>query len=269
MGVDGHQGQWALNLHGRGIVPSIGTGCVVIEPSSDAAMLGIRQDGGRMPTTSRRSLALAAVALLLVAACAPASDAPVGSAAPPASPPATAAAPSGTPDAGSVPSASPGSTAEPSAGNPVVIDRRWATAELVDVATGQPFRIADLVAGGRVVFVEPMAIWCTNCRAQQADAMTALGRLDRSRVAWIGLDVDPSETAEALVAYGPRWGFDFTYALAGSEVARALVDDFGDLVISPPSTPIVVVGTDGTVTLTDYGHKSVDQIVELARAHGA
>jgi hypothetical protein len=132
-----------------------------------------------------------------------------------------------------------------------------------------PFRIADLVASGRVVFVETMAIWCTNCRAQQADAMSALGQLDRSRIAWVGLDVDPSETAEALAAYGPRWGFDFTYAVAGRDVSRALAADFGDLVLSPPSTPIIVIGTDGRITLTDYGHKSVEALLALAADHGA
>ena len=168
---------------------------------------------------------------------------------------------------------SPGDpSAVPSGGSAApgfVLDRPWATAELVDVRTGQPFRVADLVAAGTVVFLEPMAIWCTNCRAQQADAMTALAQLDRSSVVWLGLDVVPSETAEALADYGPRWGFDHTYAIAGPDVSRALVDEFGPLVISPPSTPIIVVGTDGTVTLTDYGHKSVEQLLALAAAHGA
>jgi thiol-disulfide isomerase/thioredoxin len=166
------------------------------------------------------------------------------------------------------PDASIEPSAEPSAVG-VVVDRAWATAELVDVSTGQSFRITDLVAQGKVVFVEPMAIWCTKCRAQQADAMTALAQLDRSKVVWLGLDVEPSESAEALADYGPRWGFDHTYAIAGTDVSRALVDDFGPTVISPPSTPIVVVGTDGTVTLTDYGHKSVEQLVALAAEHGA
>jgi hypothetical protein len=221
-----------------------------------------------MPTITRRLPALLATAALLVAGCATASGTPVGSATAPTPSAAPVATPPGS--AGSRSEPPPSASASPSVSAPtVVLDRPWATAELVDVATGQPFRIADLVADGKVVFVETMAIWCTNCRAQQADAMTALGRLDRSRVAWIGLDVDPSETAEALAGYGPRWGFEFTYAIAGTDVSRALAADFGDLVLSPPSTPIIVVGTDGTVTLTDYGHKSVDQIVALAGAHGA
>jgi hypothetical protein len=212
------------------------------------------------------TLAVLAVALpLVVAGCASGSG---GSSGPTPSSVATGAPPSAqsaTPAPGEPNTVPPGETVEPGP----VLDRPWATAELVDVSTGQPFRIADLVTSGTVVFVEPMAIWCTNCRAQQADAMTALSRLDRSRVVWVGLDVDPSETAEALADYGPRWGFDHTYAIAGQDVSRALVDEFGPLVISPPSTPIIVIGTDGTITLTDFGHKSVDQIVALATDHGA
>jgi thiol-disulfide isomerase/thioredoxin len=150
-----------------------------------------------------------------------------------------------------------------------VLHQAWATASLVDVTTGQPFRIAELVAEGKVVFVEPMAIWCTSCRRQQTDAVTALSRLDRSRVVWVGLGVDRSERAEDLAAYSRRHGFDFTYAVTPTEVAQALAADFGDLVLNPPATPIIVIGTDGTVTLTPFGHKSVDAILQLAAAHGA
>jgi hypothetical protein len=31
----------------------------------------------------------------------------------------------------------------------------------------------------------------------------------------------------------------------------------------------VFIGTDGRVTLTEFGHKSPDELVALARAHGA
>ena len=220
-----------------------------------------------MPSTRRLFAAFAVLAVTLSVAVAGCASGEGGSSV--STPSAVAAgappSPSRSPASGDASPVPPGETVAPGA----PIDRPWATAELVDVSSGQPFRIADLAASGTVVFVEPMAIWCTNCRAQQADAMTALSRLDRSRVVWVGLDVDPSETAEALADYGPRWGFDHTYAIAGQDVSRALVDEFGPLVISPPSTPIIVIGTDGTVTLTDFGHKSVDQIVALAAAHGA
>jgi len=125
------------------------------------------------------------------------------------------------------------------------------------------------VADGRVVFLETMAIWCTNCRRQQGDVVVALSKLDPARVTWIGVDVDASESAEALADYSRTLGFDWPFVVAGPDLARALAAEFGDQVLSPPSTPIVVIGTDGRVTLTEFGHKSVDRIVQLAIEYGA
>ncbi len=174
---------------------------------------------------------------------------------------ASSAAPGSTPD-GSAPA---GETASPG----VQLTQAWATTQLTDVRDGSTFRIADLVAANRVVFVETMAIWCSNCRAQQKDVVKALAGLDPARVTWIGIDVDGSETASDLAAYSDSLGFDWAYAVGSADFLRALSDEFGTQILSPPSTPIVVVGTDGTVTLTEFGHKSVDRIQELAAAHGA
>ena len=151
----------------------------------------------------------------------------------------------------------------------VVLTQAWATEALTDVRTGESFRIADLVADDRVVFIETMAIWCSSCRTQQRDVVKALAALDPGRVTWIGVDVDASEKAGDLANYSLKLGFDWPYVVASTDLARALAAEFGDQVLSPPSTPIIVVGTDGTVTLTEFGHKSVDRILELAAAHGA
>jgi thiol-disulfide isomerase/thioredoxin len=149
----------------------------------------------------------------------------------------------------------------------VVLDQEWAAASLVDVSTGETFRIAD--HAGKVIILETMAIWCTNCRAQQRDVKTALGELPADSVSYIVLDVDPNEDGPSLAAYRDQQGFEGRYAIAGTAVARALAAEFGDQVLNPPSTPIVFIGTDGRVTLTEFGHKSPDEIVALARAHGA
>ena len=178
----------------------------------------------------------------------------------------TPAHPSAPSEPGGTPPDASESPPDPTAASPV-IDAAWATAELTDVATGEPFRIADLA--GKTVIVETMAIWCPSCRAQQGDVQAALDQLDPERVAYVVLDVDPSESGPALAQYQTQNGFEGTYAIAGQEVARALRDEFGDQVLNPPSTPIILIGTDGRVTLTDYGHKSAETIVELARDHGA
>jgi hypothetical protein len=114
-----------------------------------------------------------------------------------------------------------------------------------------------------------MAIWCTNCLAQQGDAYAALGAFDPARIAYVVIDVDPNESGGALKAYRERNGFTGTYAVASGDLARALAAEFGDQVLNPPSTPMVVIGTDGRVTLTAFGHKSPDEIAALAREHGA
>ncbi len=141
----------------------------------------------------------------------------------------------------------------------------WATATLTDVRSGETFRIADLVAAGKVVFLEPMAVWCSKCRAQQERAVDALARLDRSKVAWVGLDVETAESAEQLAAYSEAAGFDFTYAIADRDVSRALAEEFGDVVLNPPATNVIVIEPDGQVTHTTGGH-SADEIVEIANA---
>ncbi len=230
----------------------------------------------------RSDIAAAAAALLLVvAACSGAVGSPSATSSPasqPAATPRATTAPGATPGTspGATPGTTPGTTPGASAAGTevpsppgVVLTQAWATAELTDVRNGNTFRIADLVASDRVVFMETMAIWCSNCRTQQRDVVKALAGLDPDRVVWIGVDIEASESAADLAEYSRSLGFDWPYVLGSKEFLRALADEFGNQVLSPPSTPIIVVGTDGTVTLTEFGYKSVERIQELAGAHGA
>ena len=222
-----------------------------------------------MANTRPRAPILAAIALV-VGACAGSSSSPPTTAdggESPAPSGASFVAPGGTAPASIPPEDSSGTPTASPGGPAVSLTQPWATASLTDVSTGEAFRIADL--GGKVVIVETMAIWCSNCRAQQGDVQLALARLPADRVVYVVLDVDPNEDAASLAEYRVANGFDGRYAIAGADVARALAADFGDQVLNPPSTPIVIIGTDGTVSPTDYGHKSADEIVALAQAHGA
>lgn len=212
-----------------------------------------------------RALSVAAIALV-IAACAtdPAASGAGASKQAPASAvasPATTTRPAGP----SEPSAS--GTPVGSADAPVELTQAWATAVLTDVSTGEAFRIAD--HAGSVIIVETMAIWCSNCRAQQQEVQVALARLPADRVVFVVVDVDPNEDGASLAAYRADHGFEGRYAIAETELARALAADFGDQFLNPPSTPMLIIGTDGTVTQADFGHKSADELVELAQAHGA
>ncbi len=172
---------------------------------------------------------------------------------------------SGSPTPTSPGATTPGASAPPS--DAAVALPAWATIPLTDVRTGETFTLAG--TGDRVVFVEPMAVWCSSCRQQQETAKEAVAGLDPSGITWVALDVDPNETPEMLARFADDNEFPFTYAIAGVELSRALADAFGAQVLSPPSTPVIVIGTDGTVTLTEFGHKSQARIAELAQQHGA
>jgi thiol-disulfide isomerase/thioredoxin len=220
----------------------------------------------RFPVIARIAPTIAI--LLVVAACAgQAAPEPVATPVPAATSVAASTSPSPSLSPTTAPTTAAPGAVPPSTAPAVVLAQAWATAALVDVSTGETFRIAD--HAGKVILIESMAIWCSNCRAQQGDVMAALRRLPADSVVYVVLDVDPNEDGASLAAYRERNGFDGRYAIAGNDVGRALAADFGDQFLNPPSTPIAIVGTDGQVTLTEYGHKSPDEIVALAEAHGA
>jgi thiol-disulfide isomerase/thioredoxin len=210
------------------------------------------------------AVTLAAVMIGSVAACGPAA-----SPRPDVSGPPVTASPSATASAAAVsPAASPSDGPVTSAAPAVTLEQPWATEPLVDVASGETFRIADLA--GRPVIVETMAIWCSNCFAQQRAAYEGLAALGSTDLVYLLVDVDPNESAADLADYRDDNGFTGRYVVASQALARALVDEFGDQILNPPSTPLFTIATDGTVTLSPYGsRKSADEIVELARSIGA
>ena len=171
--------------------------------------------------------------------------------------------------AGPTPSDAAAASTEPAASQEVnpaaaaLASKPWANAPLTDVETGETFTIAELA--GKPLFIENMAIWCSNCRAQQGRFTRGL-RPDgpghrRVRRAL----VDPSETAEDLARYKAKQGFTGRYALAGKELAKALDAEFGPNAINPPSVPVIFVSPSGEVEFST-GQESVEQIVEKAGA---
>lgn len=161
------------------------------------------------------------VLVLLLGACAP------------------AAAPASTP---------PGSSSP--AGDALDI---WRTAELRDVRSGETMRVDQLA--GRVVVIETMAIWCATCRIQQNEARKALAKLNDERIVYVSLNVDPNETEADLTRYAEESGYPWHFAVASREVARSLAETFGDQVLSPPSTPKIVVSPDGEAEVS-FGVKT-------------
>jgi thiol-disulfide isomerase/thioredoxin len=144
-------------------------------------------------------------------------------------------------------------------------DAAWRTATLRDVVSGEEFRIADL--RGKVVAIEAMAIWCTTCRVQQGEARAALEQVASPDVVYISLDVDPNERAEDLAEYARGEGFMWRFAVASPELSRSLAASFGDQILSPPATPLVVLGPDGELIETHIGIKGADDLAALFEEH--
>jgi thiol-disulfide isomerase/thioredoxin len=147
------------------------------------------------------------------------------------------------------------SSAAPSAADPSASaaaglpDDPLLTMPLTDVRTGEAFTLAELVADGPV-FVETMAIWCANCRAQMHEVTAAHDLADFSSVS---IDVEPAEAAEDLAAYAEREGYDWPFALADAELATELRNRFGTEILFPPGMPKLFIGTDGQIELLPLG----------------
>ena len=137
----------------------------------------------------------------------------------------------------------------------------WFSAELTDVNSGEALTVAGLK--GKVVLVETMAIWCSNCLRQQKEVKAlheSLGMEDG--LVTLVLDIDPNENAEHLRDYSAKHGFDWTYVVAPREVAREIGQLYGDQFLNPPSTPMLIVDRHGEVHLLPFGRKSADDLQE-------
>lgn len=214
----------------------------------------------RVPTRVTALLALAFLATACASAgspsAAPPNTTPTGAAATPTD---RATRPPGV-DNSEPPAAispAPGSI-DPAPATPAALPSEpWRTLALRDVRSGEEVRINDLA--GRLVVIEPMAIWCTSCLTQQNEAREALASLDRDDIVYISLDVDPNETEPDLARYADERGYPWHFMVASREVASSLAETFGDQVLSPPSTPKIVVNPDGAAEII-FGIKRAGEL---------
>lgn len=207
---------------------------------SDPSVIALSRDGEHTAAMRHpRRLAILPLTALALAGCV--------SVSPAAGPTATPAAPSGATTGVGSPPVAAAASATPAA----VAFAPWQTATLTDVRTGETFTLADFA--GQVVAVEPMAAWCVNCLRQQQQAVKALAAVASEDVIYISLGIDPTELPEDLAAYAKERGFDWRFVLADRELLRQLAEAFGDQVLSPPSTPRILIGRDGTVTGPSFG----------------
>lgn len=144
---------------------------------------------------------------------------------------------------------------------PAVALAPWQTLPVVDARTGATFTLGDFA--GKTVFVEPMATWCTNCRAQLNNVAAARTQAMNDEVVYIALSVETDLSAQALADYANANGFDWMFAVATPELLSALVTTFGFSVTTPPSTPHFVIRPDNSVTPLATGMKSPEAVLAL------
>ena len=142
----------------------------------------------------------------------------------------------------------------------------WYSASLIDARTGQAFTVDDFK--GKVVLVETMAVWCSNCLSQQ-EQIKAYHELLGSRDDFVSLslDIDTNENADILSNYVNSTGFDWFYAIAPADVSREIAALYGDQFLNPPSTPILVIDRHGVAHSLPFGQKSADDLMNTIQPY--
>jgi thiol-disulfide isomerase/thioredoxin len=142
----------------------------------------------------------------------------------------------------------------------------WFDFELTDVQTGETFTMNDYA--GKVVLVETMAMWCPNCIVQAHEVRKLHELLGNSEdLISVSLDVDVHEDAASLKEYSEGYGFDWHYAIAPLEVARALGNLYSAQYLNPPLSPMLVIDRNGEVHQLEYGQKSAASLEEVLRPY--
>jgi len=130
----------------------------------------------------------------------------------------------------------------------------WFGTTFTNVSSGETFTINDFK--GKVVLIENLAMWCSNCKKQQEHELIGM---DEDLVS-IGLDIDTNENAEDLKTYTADNGFDWIYAVASQEVTREIANLYGAQFLNPPSTPIIIVDRKGVAHPMPFGIKSAEDL---------
>ncbi|MBL8064195.1 MAG: redoxin family protein [Anaerolineales bacterium] len=142
----------------------------------------------------------------------------------------------------------------------------WFDMELTDVQTGEPFTMNDYA--GKVVLLETMAMWCPNCTVQANEVRNlhkALGNPDD--LISVSLDVDVNEDDATLKEYASGFGFDWHFAVAPLEVARALGNLYTAQYLNPPLSPMLIIDREGNVHHLEYGIKDAETLKEVVEPY--
>jgi hypothetical protein len=139
----------------------------------------------------------------------------------------------------------------------------WLNIALKNARTGETFTLSDF--GGRQVFVEPMATWCSNCRRQLTNVRAAKEQLGDDTV-FIALSVETNIDDATLATYANDAGFDWLFAVATPNILEQLTAEFGRAIVNPPATPHFIINADGSYSELFTGIDPTAEIVSLITA---
>ena len=142
----------------------------------------------------------------------------------------------------------------------------WFDMELTDVQTNEIFTMNDYA--GKVVLLQTMAIWCPNCVVQANQVRNlheALGNPED--LISVSLDVDINEDSSSLKEYAYGYGFDWHFAVAPLEVARALGNLYTAQYLNPPLDPMLIIDREGNVHHLEYGIKDAETLREAVEPY--
>jgi len=135
----------------------------------------------------------------------------------------------------------------------------WFNMKMTDVRTGQTFTINDFA--GKVVLIETMAQWCPTCESQENEVIKLHELLGSSEdLISVSLDVDLHEDEASLKEYAATRGYDWYFAVAPLEVARALGNLYSAQYLNPPVAPMLLIDRNGDVYGLPYGLKSAEAL---------
>jgi peroxiredoxin len=142
----------------------------------------------------------------------------------------------------------------------------WFDIELIDVQTGKTLTTNDYA--GKVVLLKTMAMWCPNCIVQAGAVRKlheALGNPED--LISVSLDVDINEDSAALKEYAYGYGFEWHFAVAPLEVARALGNLYTAQYLNPPLSPMLIIDRDGNVHHLEYGMKDAETLQKIVEPY--
>lgn len=135
---------------------------------------------------------------------------------------------------------------------------------LTDARTGKPFTLGDFA--GKTVYVEPMATWCPNCKAQLSNVAAARQQLGDDTFVFVALSVETNLAPDELAQYADAAGFDWRFAVLTPDALKAFTATFGRTASNPPSTPHFLIMPDGTHTELQTGVEEADALVQRLKA---